>query len=228
MTAIKSCRVTQEQYQKTHGGRKAPGKHFFYQDVSAHDIANFFESYETSKTATRANSKYMADYIRTMNADGIGGVKTWTVCLINVSGHGKAFDIAGLRVDGGIYRKEGFGVDSYDTTCSIHTMTSADHEYLDYDNVAYEEVRELKEKYKNDCSKTKVNEIIRSETRPFSKGLLILYPIGDAGELTKTQENHKVPFGFAAVFPDRKGRGDLKSYRMNEIALEKDIDELYG
>ena len=228
LLAIKSCRVTQEQYQKTHGGRKAPGKHFFYQDVSAHDIANFFESYETSKTATRANSKYMADYIRTMNADGIGGVKTWTVCLINVSGHGKAFDIAGLRVDGGIYRKEGFGVDSYETTCSIHTMTSADHEYLDYDNVAYEEVRELKEKYKNDCSKTKVNEIIRSETRPFSKGLLILYPIGDAGELTKTQENHKVPFGFAAVFPDRKGRGDLKSYRMNEIALEKDIDELYG
>ena len=228
LLAIKSCRVTQEQYQKTHGGRKAPGKHFFYQNVSAHDIANFFESYETSKTATRANSKYMADYIRTMNADGIGGVKTWTVCLINVSGHGKAFDIAGLRVDGGIYRKEGFGVDSYETTCSIHTMTSADHEYLDYDNVAYEEVRELKEKYKNDCSKTKVNEIIRSETRPFSKGLLILYPIGDAGELTKTQENHKVPFGFAAVFPDRKGRGDLKSYRMNEIALEKDIDELYG
>ena len=55
--------------------------------------------------------------------------KTWTVCLITVSGHGKAFDIAGLRVDGGIYRKEGFGVDSYDTTCSIHTMTSADHEY---------------------------------------------------------------------------------------------------
>ena len=35
-------------------------------------------------------------------------------------------------------------------------------------------------------------------------------------------------FGFAAVFPDRKGKGNLKSYRMNEIALEKDSDELYG
>lgn len=31
-------------------------------DVSAYDVANFFEDYETSKTATRANSKYMADY----------------------------------------------------------------------------------------------------------------------------------------------------------------------
>lgn len=226
--AIKACRITAEQYQRILG-RKAPGEHFFYQNVSAHDVANFFESYETSKTATRANSKYMADYIRTMNADGIGGVKSWTVCLINVSGHGKAFNIADLKdVGGGIYRKEGSGVDSYETTCSIHTMTSADHEYLDYDKDLYDKVQELKEKYKNDPSKTKVNEIIRRETRPFSNGLLILYPIGDAGALTAKREDHKPPFGFAAVFPDRKGQGDLKSYRMNDIALEKDSNEFYG
>lgn len=226
--AIKGCRITADQYRKKLG-RKAPGDHFFYQDVSAHDVANFFESYETSKTATRANSKYMADYIRTMNADGIGGVKSWTVCLINVEDHGKAFDIADLEnVGGGIYRKEGSGVDSYETTCSIHTMTSADHEYLDYDKATYDKAQELKEKYKNDPSKTKINEIIRRETRPFANGLLILYPIGDAGKLTAEQGNHKPPFGFAAVFPDRKNKGDLKSYRMNDIALEKDSDELYG
>ena len=226
--AIKGCRITAEQYQQIFG-RKAPGEHFFYQNVSAHDVANFFESYETSKTATRANSKYMADYIRTMNADGIGGVKSWTVCLISVSGHGKAFDIADLKdVGGGIYRKEGSGVDSYETTCSIHTMTSADHEYLDYNKDSYDKVQELKEKYKNDPSKTKINEIIRRETRPFSNGLLILYPIGDAGDLTVKQGAHKPPFGFAAVFPDRKGKGNLKSYRMNDIALEKDSDEFYG
>lgn len=226
--AIKGCRITAEQYQQTLG-RKAPGEHFFYQNVSAHDVANFFESYETSKTATRANSKYMADYIRTMNADGIGGVKSWTVCLINVSGHGKAFDIADLKdVGGGIYRKEGSGVDSYETTCSIHTMTSADHEYFDYTKDLYDKVQELKEKYKNDPAKTKVSEIIRRETRPFSNGLLILYPIGDAGDLTAKRGEHKPPFGFAAVFPDRKGKGALKSYRMNDIALEKDSDEFYG
>lgn len=228
LCAIKGCRITAEQYQQALG-RKAPGEHFFYRNVSAHDVANFFESYETSKTATRANSKYMADYIRTMNADGIGGVKSWTVCLVNVGGHGKPFDIADLKdVGGGIYRKEGSGVDSYETTCSIHTMTSADHEYLDYDKVAYDKVQELKEKYKNDPSKTKINEIIRKETRPFANGLLILYPIGDAGKLTAEQGDHKTPFGFAAIFPDREGKGDLKSYRMNDIALEKDSDEFYG
>ena len=226
--SIKGYRITAEQYQQKLG-RKAPGKHFFYLNVSAHDIVNFFESYETSKTATRANSKYMADYIRTMNADGIGGVKSWTVCLINVSGHGKSFDIADLKnVGGGIYRKEGSGVDSYESTCSIHTMTSADHEYLDYDKNSYDKVQALKVKYKNDPSITKINEIIRRETRSFSNGLLILYPIGDAGALTANIRGHKPPFGFAAVFPDRKGKGNLKSYRMNDIALEKDSNEFYN
>ena len=225
--AIKGCRITAEQYQQILG-RKAPGEHFFYQNVSAHDIANFFESYETSKTATRANSKYMADYIRTMNSDGIGGVKSWTVCLINMD-NGEKFDIADLQgVGGGILRREGTGVDFSATTASIHTMTSADHEYMDYDSDTYKRVLELKEKYKNDPSKTKINEIIRRETRPFTSGFLILYPIGQAGRLTDERGAHKPPFGFAAVFPDRKGNGELKSYRMNDIALEKDSNEFYG
>lgn len=226
--AIKGCRITAEQYQDTHG-RKAPGSHFFYQNVSAHDIATFFESYETSKTANRANSKYMADYVRTMNANGIGGIKSWTVCLINISGNGKSFDIADLKnVGGGIYRKEGSGVDSGETTCSIHTMTSADHEYLDYNAAAYNKAVKLREKYKKDPAAAKVSEIIRRETRPFSNGLLILYPIGDAGKLTAEQGEHKTPFGFTAVFPDRRGKGDLKSYRMNDIALKDDNDEFYS
>lgn len=55
---------------------------------------------------------------------------------------------------------------------------------------------------------------------------MILYPIGDAGQLTALKGNHKPPFGFAAVFPDRNGKGNLKSYRMNDIALEKDNDVL--
>ena len=225
--AIKGCRITPEQYQQKLG-RKAPGDHFFYQGVSAHDVANFFEAYETSKTATRANSKYMADYIRTMNADGIGGVKSWTVCLINMD-NGEKFNIADLQdVGGGILRREGTGVDFSETTASIHTMTSADHEYMDYDNNTYKRVLELKEKYKNDPSKTKISEIIRRETRPFTSGFLILYPIGQAGRLTDERGAHKPPFGFAAVFPDRKGKGELKSYRMNDIALEKDSNEFYG
>lgn len=226
LLSIKHCRITSDQYQATHG-RAIPGKHYFWENVSAYDVANFFENYETSKTATRANSKYMADYVRTLNADGIGGVKNWTVCLLNVD-NGTPFDIAGITVGGGIFREEGKGVSSYDTTCSIHTMTSAGHEYFDYPQTLLDDVDALRDQYKDDDSVTKVNELIRKNTRPFEKGLLLLYPIADAGELTKRKGSHKTPFGFAAVFPDRQGKGNLQSYRMNDIALEKDNDEFYG
>jgi len=30
------------------------------------------------------------------------------------------------------------------------------------------------------------------------------------------------------VFPDRRGKGNLQSYRMNDVALEKDNDEFFG
>lgn len=226
LLSIKHCRITADQYQTTHG-RAIPGKHYFWENVSAYDVANFFENYETSKTATRANSKYMADYVRTLNADGIGGVKNWTVCLLNVD-NGTPFDIADITVGGGIFREEGKGVSSYDTTCSIHTMTSAGHEYFDYPQTLLDDVDALRDQYKDDDSVTKVNELIRKNTRPFEKGLLLLYPIADAGELTKRKGSHKTPFGFAAVFPDRQGKGNLQSYRMNDIALEKDNDEFYG
>lgn len=226
LLSIKHCRITADQYQATHG-RPVPGKHYFWENVSAYDVANFFENYETSKTATRANSKYMADYVRTLNADGLGGVKNWTVCLINID-NGESFDIAGIKVGGGIYREESHGVSSYDTTCSIHTMTSAGHEYFDYTQALLDDVSRLREQYKDDDAVTKVNELIRKNTRPFEKGLLLLYPIADAGELTKQKGSHKTPFGFAAVFPDRQGKGNLQSYRMNDIALEKDNDEFYG
>lgn len=147
--------------------------------------------------------------------------------MINISGNAESFDIADLKnVGGGIKRTEGSGIDSYATTCSIRTMLSAGDEYLDYDYDKYKEVKNKKESYKNIPQKGSINEIIRKETR--LNGLLILYPIGDAGELTAKRGDHKPPFGFAAVFPDRQGKGNLKSYRMNEIAVEKDSDEFYN
>lgn len=229
LLAIKSCKITPEQYMETHGGRPMPGKHYFWQNVSAYDVANFFESYETSKTATRANSKYMADYIRTMNANGIGGVKRWTVCLMNVENSKAApFQIAGLTVGGGIYRDPEKVLSPDGLTCSIRTMTSAGHEYYDYTAEELRSVERARAQYDPHDNEETVNEFIRKETRPFDKGLLLLYPIGEAGILTDAKGMHNTPFGFAAVFPDREGKGDLKSYRMNDIALEKDSDEFYG
>lgn len=225
LLCIQKYRISAEEYEATHEKRKQPGNHYFWQNVPPHDVITFFENYVTSKTATRSNSKYMADYVRKMSS--IGGLKKWTVCLINVANNEHApFDIADLKqVGAGIFREEGHGVQSFDGTCSIHTMTSAGHEYYDYTQSQLDAADAARSKYSG--SEGTVNEYVRKITRPFENGLLLLYPIADAGELTKAKKD-KTPFGFAVVFPDRKGKGDLQTYRMTDIALEKDNDEFYN
>lgn len=218
--------LTKDEY-KDKFQRNKPGDHLFWTGISAHHVASFFEEYWTSKTATRANSKYMAQYIRDMNK--VGGVTDWTVCLINVNSDGKpSFQIGGLTVGAGIFRQEGRGVKSQGATVSIHTMTSEGHEYYDYTLDQINQKDELTRQYQaNGTSEKRLRKLLRKNTRPYEKGLLLLYPIANAGELTHRKGEHQTPFGFAVVFPDRNGQGELKSYRMTDVAWENDNDEFY-
>ena len=218
--------LTKDEY-KAAFHRNSPGDHLFWTGISAYHVASFFEEYWTSKTATRANSKYMAQYIRDLNK--AGGLTDWTVCLINMNRAGMApVQIGGQTVGAGIFRQEGRGVKSQGDTVSIHTMTSEGHEYYDYTQEQIEKKDELTSLYQaNGTGEKRLRELIRRNTRPFEKGFLLLYPIADAGELTARKGEHQTPFGFAVVFPDRKGKGNLKSYRMTEVAWENDNDEFY-
>ena len=65
---------------------------------------------------------------------------------------------------------------------------------------------------------------VRSQKREFSHGFLLLYPIENAANDLKT-ENNKAPYAVAVVFPDRKEIGTLKSYKLNEVAMEMTDDE---
>jgi hypothetical protein len=213
---------------KDHFQKNNPGDHYFWINISGYHIASFFEAYQTSKSATRANSKYMAEYVREMMK--VGGVTDWTVCLMNFKREDKpTFSIAGFdEIGAGIFRAEGKGVQSQGSTVSIHTMTSEGHEFYDFtaEQLRRKDAREaeLKAQKKND---KRCSEILRSEIRDQKQGFLVLYPIADAGDLTKMKGDHKTPFGFAVVFPYRKGKGDLKTYRMNDVAVENDSDEFY-
>lgn len=201
--------------------RKPIGEHFFWTNVSGHAVASFLETYETSKNATRAKSKYMSDYIK--NQVHVGGLINWTVCLINV-GHdlNRPFEIGGLKVQAGITRKKGCEV--FENYCSIKTMTSEGHEYLDYSKFEVENVEFIKKEGIKE-SKDTVSALIRRKTRNRTKGFLILYPIGDVKGFTDTSELPITPFGFAIVFPDRKGKGTLNAYRYNDVAIERDSYE---
>lgn len=188
--------------------------HYYWFDVSGYDIATFLECYKTSASATRANSKHMSDYIK--NQTRVGGLTKWTVCLINVKTKGRQdFNIAFIKnVGAGISRTTGQMTDG-GMTCDIHTLLSKDQEYLDYDATRFEQVQ------KQQKNGDRANEI-RKSTRPRENGLLILYPIGNVLPLTEEMEKSgsKTPFAIAVVFPDRKGQGDIKSYHVNDIAVE--------
>ncbi len=218
--------ISPEEYEKEFH-RQQPGKHLFWRHVSGHAVSTFFEDYETSAVASRANSHYMAEYVRDMNK--VGGLTDWTVCLMNITRPTKPnLSVAGYNVGAGIFRENGHGVDSSaGSVVSIHTMTSKDNEYFDYSKDDIIRKDELVNTLTAQGVKG-ISERVRIATRHFEKGLLLLYPIADAGELTENLEGHKTPFGFAAVFPDRKNKGHLKAYRLNDVAMEKDSDELYS
>lgn len=187
---------------------------YYWFDVSGYDVAQFLETYKTSAAATRANSKYMSDYIK--NQTKVGGLTNWTVCLINNHTKGRStFDIASLTgVGAGIMRSEYQFTDG-DKTCDIHTLLSKDHEYMDY---------KTSDKFKKLQEEGKTAKEIRKETRSREQGLLLLYPIGNIKPLTDEMDRtgSKTPFAISVVFPDRKGQGDIKSYRVNDIAVEND------
>jgi hypothetical protein len=195
------------------GEIKRVGSHYYWINVKGVFIAQFLSDYKTSAAASRAHSKYMADYINNQNK--YNGLTDWTICLINNELDIPGFEIANLKVGAGIYRSKAELTDG-DTVCDIHVLTSDGHEYLDYSD-------ELKKKIVILKSNGMRNPELRQKTRDKEKGLLILYPIGDVEPLTKPEikGNHKTPFGFAIVFPDRKGYGDIKSYRINDIAVER-------
>lgn len=194
--------------------KRKVGTHYYWFDVSGYDVSQFLEQYKTSASATRANSKYMADYIK--NQTIVGGLTNWTVCLINYDADGrKPFKIANLDgVGAGLTRANPLFTDG-EKTCDIHTLLSKDQEYLDYDKKAFDYIKVLQD------AGIRAEEI-RKKTRSREQGLLLLYPIGRVGPITAEMDRtgSKTPFAVAVVFPDRQGKGNIKSYHVNDIAVE--------
>lgn len=195
-------------------GIERVGDHYYWINVIGADVAQFLREYKTSASASRANSAYMADYV--LNQNEHQGLTNWTVCLINIDiPDVKSFSIAGLEVGAGVQRSKAESTDG-GNICDLHVLTSGDHEYLDY---TADEI-----KSKNDYkAEGKTNPELRSLVRDRKNGLLILYPLGGVEILMVPEviKDHHIPFGFAVVFPDRKGQGNIKSYRINDIAVEK-------
>lgn len=193
--------------------------HFYWFGIEGEGVAKFLEAFKTSKYASRAKSKYMADYIRSQLK--VGGLTNWNVCLLNVNYNDKtSFSIGGIKGVGKGISRTTTEYSSDDNVCDLHTLLSKDHEYLDY---SMSLMKKVNSEYSN-ASSTK----IRQMTRDRSNGLLLIYPLGDIKPITELQKKTKCKkvFAFAVVFPDRLGKGEIKSYRINDIAVQDDDYEV--
>lgn len=215
---LKSLGDPMEDYWNYKDRNNMYNEHIFWINVSGHHISQFLMEYQTSKQANRAQSHHMAAYIQ--NQLQYGGLTNWTVCLINVGD--KELPIAGRCIGNGIERHEETGYVCSGDACSIKTMTSKGHEYYDFDNEQMERYYAItsgKEEYDG-----KKAQYIRSQVRKVNQGLLILYPLNYEviKDLKIGDGKHKTPFGFAIVFPDNKGKGDLISYRLNDVGVRNE------
>lgn len=207
--------------------RNRPEGKYFWVGVSGTIIADFFDHYYTSKAATKASGRHIADYIREMIKHN--GLVDWTICLAGTSANATSIIATGsewpIHVHGIVRNKDGeYAV--YDSiTRDLHVLTSAGDEELDYDMDTLKEAEEMREELKKENPNNMViARKVRSAKRKFNHGFLLLYPIENAADDIKT-ENNKAPYAFAVVFPDRKEIGTLRSYKLNEVAMEMNDDE---
>lgn len=210
-------------YEEETNRTKPVGK-TFWTKVSGATIADFFDHYLTPRAATKASSRCIADYIREMNRHG--GLIDWTVCLAGTSGTPTSIIATEsqwpIKVHGVERNKDGGPTEYGKTTRDIHVLISNGDEQLDFDKDTLLRAEALKAELEGQGqTKQALSTEVRKQIRNFNHGFLILYPIEKAATDIKTK-NNKAPYGFAAVFPDRKDIGNLKSYRLNEVAVELD------
>ncbi len=195
-------------------------------------VAEFFENYHTSKTATKASSRHIADYIREMQKHN--GLTDWTICLCGTDKKNNPTLIATdskfgpIEVNGIIRNRDAMNPENREsivfdgTTRDLHALTSGGDEELDYTRMQHDRANELKKKLKqNTRDNQAVAREVRRQVREFEHGFLLLYPIEWAAEDLKAY-GKKAPYAFAVVFPDRGDKGNLKSYKLNEVAMEMD------
>ena len=201
----------------------------FWTGVSGSIIADFFNCYRTSKSATKASGHHIADYIREMMRHN--GLVDWTICLAGTGGEPTS-KIASrsewpISVHGIVRNKDKDADYSQvdDVTRDIHVLTSAGDEELDYTDDVKKEAEMLRDKLKRtNTNDSAIAKEVRGQMRKFNHGFLLLYPIENAAVDIKT-ENDRAPYAVAVVFPDRKEIGSLRSYKLNEVAMEMNDDE---
>ncbi|MFE4243443.1 Z1 domain-containing protein [Peribacillus butanolivorans] len=209
---------------------KLSSSHYFWTGVEAQPIIDFLEKYQTVASATRADSKYIGRYVKSLSE--VGELTNWTVVLINTGGEEEVFT-SSISLQRGI-KRTGIEDKIYNHLTSLKTLISGDHVLFDFSQKMDEQAKEIKgidEAEKKAKGTTALK--IRALRKP-TDALLILYPFNNeikgvsklAGDLTYINESK--PFAFAIVTPESSSEEAEVDYVINEsIVIERDAGAEY-
>ncbi len=228
-TFLELCGEPVKDYWDKMGRGNNTNNHLFWQNINGHYVKDFLLNYETSKQANKANSKFMAEYIEDQIKNG--GLVSWTVCLLNLGDSSRKIKFRNISINSGMTRNN---IDKVSRAsgdfCSIQTLTSEDVQYYDFTNEDMLRKDAIAKEFEKQ-GKRMSNDYVRKEIRSREKGLLVICPIdvstGNGRKLIDEKNEHKTPIGIAIVFPDNKNIGNIKSYRINEVGLKGEEDELF-
>ncbi|UZD48707.1 Z1 domain-containing protein [Peribacillus frigoritolerans] len=203
-------------------------KHYYWTKIGAELIIEFLEQYKTVSSATKADSMYIAKYVKSLS--NIGELVNWTVVLINTGGEEKQFTEK-MQLQKGI-KRTGIPDQIDDKLTSIKTATSGDHIFFDFTEAMFKEAQDIKEKH---SEKTHPKGTIALKTRALRKktdALLILYPFNNEDENGSklvgdlTYENESKPFAFAILTPETSAKEAEVDYVVNDsVVLEREEEE---
>jgi len=206
-------------------------KHYYWTNVGAKSIIEFLEQYKTVSSATKADSKYIAKYVKSLC--NIGELVNWTVVLINTGGDEASFTKT-IKLQKGI-KRTGIPDKIDDKLTSIKTATSGDHIFFDFTESMYKKAQDIKEEY---SEKKHPKGTIALKTRALRKktdALLILYPFNNEDEKGRSKllgdlsyENEAKPFAFAILTPETSSREAEVDYVVNDSVVVEREDEEYA
>ncbi|WP_296330389.1 Z1 domain-containing protein [uncultured Acidaminococcus sp.] len=205
------------------------GKNILWTGVPGKCVEDFFRRFRTSKQAVKVSSRLIADYISEMlNYDGL---IDWTVCLYLTSGEATSVIATNSKYGPikvhGIKRKVSLNKNTFHPdTRDFHVLVSQNDEELDYTQEEIVRAKTLRDKLKKNSigDNRVINREVRRQLRNFSHGFLILYPLEQVENGIEIKDGTPA-YGFAVVFPDRGEVGVLRSYKLNEVAMEQEVYE---
>jgi hypothetical protein len=206
-----------------------------WDDVPSEQILRFFRDYKTHESATKAQSKYIADYIEAQGR--YGELITWAVALVSSGAPGAVPRRVGRYQVGMVERGE-YGTTQEDSHIAIKRLVNPPDEMLDLTPSERRRAMTLtSERFESGESRSRRSQppsapdgLAVRTARPAQRGLLLLYPVGitnsqagPSGENVTTIAYQAL--GIAVSFP-RSETAQTIEYAVNNTYWEQEVASL--